>query len=67
MSNDCVFFSLGEKPYMCNQCGQTFIQQSHLTGHLKTHTDDRPHVCSYCGKTFKHQSTLKKHVEIHLG
>ncbi|KAF2887377.1 hypothetical protein ILUMI_18796 [Ignelater luminosus] len=57
----------GEKPFLCTECGQAFIQRSHLVEHNKTHSDLRPYQCTYCDKAFKQNSSLKSHIQIHLG
>lgn len=63
-----MFFSvLGEKPYLCTQCGASFIQTSHLKEHIRRHSDERPYPCTQCDLSFKHKSTLKSHITIHTG
>ncbi|KAH7643932.1 uncharacterized protein LOC124493931 isoform X1 [Dermatophagoides farinae] len=67
----------GERPFKCD-CGRSFIQQSNLTQHMKTHEDsssasskdvDKNFFCPHCGKGFKgHNSLLhhqtKKHADL---
>ena len=53
----------GEKPYLCKQCEEAFLQISNFKLHLRKHTGERPHTCSYCGKSFSE----KYHLLIHTG
>lgn len=60
-------FILGEKPYLCTECGHAFIQRSHLMEHIKTHSEERPYKCHMCDRGFKQSSSLKSHIKIHTG
>ena len=57
-----------ERPYLCEQCGQTFALPERLRNHLKnTHADEsqlKLHVCSECGKTFKKAHYLQRHLTL---
>lgn len=59
----------GERPFKCD-CGRSFIQQSNLTQHMKTHEDsssasskdvDKNFFCPHCGKGFKGHNSLLHH------
>ncbi|XP_057368967.1 zinc finger protein ZFP2-like isoform X2 [Daphnia carinata] len=60
-----------ERPFLCDQCGQTFALPERLRNHLKNmHPDEsqlRLHVCSDCGKSFKKAEYLKRHLTFHNG
>lgn len=54
------------RPYVCEICGATFIQNGHKKIHMRSHTGERPFICATCGMAFKCQSTLAKHEIRHL-
>ncbi|KAL0615963.1 Zinc finger protein 25 [Plecturocebus cupreus] len=56
-----------EKPYKCNQCGRTFISNSDLIVHHKTHTGEKPYECNECGKSFSRSSYLIISQRTHTG
>lgn len=57
----------GEKPYVCDRCGQRFAQASTLTYHVRRHTGEKPYVCDSCGKAFAVSSSLITHSRKHTG
>ena len=44
---------MGDKPYNCHQCDQSFITNSKLRRHLKTHTVEKCIVNQSKGKIFQ--------------
>nr|XP_032835788.1 zinc finger and SCAN domain-containing protein 2-like isoform X2 [Petromyzon marinus] len=57
----------GERPYVCEQCGRSYTELSHLRVHRRTHTGERPYVCTECGRGFSQSSHLKVHLRSHTG
>jgi len=57
----------GDKPYVCDVCGQTFAQSSTLTYHKRRHTGEKPYQCDTCGMSFSVSSSLITHTRKHTG
>ncbi|XP_008071876.1 zinc finger protein 343-like [Carlito syrichta] len=57
---------LGEKPYVCSNCGRGFKNRSYLNRHYQTHSMEKPYICSDCGRSFKGWSAFKRHHQTHL-
>lgn len=57
----------GEKPYVCDVCGQAFAQSSTLTYHKRRHTGEKPYQCDLCGMSFSVSSSLIAHARKHTG
>lgn len=52
----------GEDPYICRECGETFIVASYLT--IRVHTGEKRYKCRKCGKVFtlpSHLSSNRSH------
>jgi uncharacterized Zn-finger protein len=58
---------LGEKKYVCEQCGYKCAFRSHLVRHSRIHTGEKPFVCEECGYKFTNRSHLMQHTRIHTG
>ncbi|XP_045186883.2 zinc finger protein 502-like [Mercenaria mercenaria] len=57
----------GERPYICEQCGQPFRSKEGLKSHTKfIHTGEKNYKCSHCEKAFTNTTTLKRHERVHL-
>ncbi|KAI5711960.1 hypothetical protein M8J75_004620 [Diaphorina citri] len=56
---------LGERPFVCHECGQSFASKGILQEHLTIHSDDAPWKCDICSKKFKTKYRLKLHLDTH--
>ncbi|KAK8787245.1 hypothetical protein V5799_022982 [Amblyomma americanum] len=45
----------------CHECQATFVQKTHLVGHMRTHTGEKPFRCPDCPKAYASRSGLIKH------
>uniref|UniRef100_A0A8C6LPK3 C2H2-type domain-containing protein n=1 Tax=Nothobranchius furzeri TaxID=105023 RepID=A0A8C6LPK3_NOTFU len=57
----------GQKPFVCELCGQRFSDKTYLTRHMNVHTEHKPFACGHCGKRFSRRSYLTSHVKVHTG
>lgn len=58
---------IGDKRFMCEKCGISFIHMSALSAHRKSVCGDRTYECNQCGKIFRHISSLRYHKGSHAG
>ena len=57
----------GEKPYVCQQCGESFTTSGSLKTHVQIHNGEKPYACQECDNTFTKSGHLKTHAWIHSG
>lgn len=50
---------------ICPQCDKQFSNQSALTKHKLTHSDERKFACQQCSKAFKRHDHLTGHMQTH--
>lgn len=59
----------GERPHVCEVCGQSYFRHSHLTAHMRVHKDEgeKRFECPRegCGKRFWTQAHCRRHEESH--
>ena len=55
-----------QRPFKCEECGATFIRDSHLKAHARSHLSDsaKEHGCQICDKRFWTNQHLKKHMDM---
>lgn len=57
----------GERPFICEQCGQPFRSKEGLKSHKKfIHSRERNYKCNQCDKSFTNGNTLKRHEKVHM-
>ena len=56
----------GEKPYICEHCGNRYRQRTSYVRHIRTiHEGDKPWVCKICSKAFVGKTDLRYHQWTH--
>ena len=53
----------GEKPLICEICGQCFRESSNLTKHRRTHDPRGAYECEICDKDFNRLDQLRRHLQ----
>ncbi|XP_068113810.1 gastrula zinc finger protein XlCGF53.1-like [Hyperolius riggenbachi] len=53
--------------HSCSTCGKSFVWNSELVMHERSHTGEKPHSCAECGKCFRSTSHLVRHKRTHTG
>ena len=53
------------RPYICQECSQTFTHASSLKRHALLHTGERQYKCEKCGKEFFQKVAYETHCKSH--
>lgn len=56
---------LGERPFVCEECGKKCSTKGSLKEHKLSHSEERPFKCTECMKCFKDSTGLKRHSTTH--
>ncbi|XP_023715176.1 gastrula zinc finger protein XlCGF57.1 isoform X6 [Cryptotermes secundus] len=56
-----------ERPYSCDENGESFSQQFNLRTHHHIHSGEQTFCCNVCNKSFSRQGHLKTHQRTHSG
>jgi KRAB domain-containing zinc finger protein len=51
--------------FICDVCGEKFLQRSLFNAHRKRHVKQKEFHCNHCDKRFKVRSSLMSHMEVH--
>lgn len=52
----------GERPYICEVCGDKFMRSSTLKIHMRRHTGEKPYKCDKCERAFSESGNLRTHL-----
>lgn len=56
-----------EKPFKCPECDKSFVTQSSLEVHSRSHSGLKPYFCDICNKKFSERGKLNRHLKLHSG
>ncbi|XP_037773026.1 zinc finger protein 701-like [Penaeus monodon] len=54
--------------FRAKDCGKTYSSdgvQSHISIHMRVHTEEKPYNCEICNNTFSRKNNLVRHMRIH--
>lgn len=57
---NCLLFNMHQITIMIISTFNRFRQQSHLTQHLRIHTNEKPYGCIYCPRFFRQRTILNQ-------
>ncbi|XP_030833737.1 uncharacterized protein LOC764375 isoform X2 [Strongylocentrotus purpuratus] len=55
------------RPFKCQLCESTFLEESHLQIHVEIHSMDGPWACVVCKRKLKQRAHLLEHIYVHWG
>ena len=58
---------IGEKTFVCSECGKAFSKSHLLKIHIRSHTGEKPFICFQCDKSFSSSGNRRTHSAVHIG
>lgn len=53
------------RPYLCSECGMTFVRNDYLAIHMRRHRGEMRYHCKFCKKRFFRSTDLRVHEKYH--